>query len=199
MRAGASRRRRRGGEGGRLDGSGGGLRWWHTQVEAARSRRREKERDARENEESKVALDRASVSPSASLVVRRSLPVFLPRGRHTRALARGELHNSWPYYTPTAASPAYPLYRGPPPSPNPSCTTELSLRASTFSFFLAGVSLSRVHCTSPLYARAFNPMHTKESMCARAGKVYTVDKVGSDDEVYACVPKPSPSCSARRM
>lgn len=83
------------------------------------------------------------------------------------ALARGELHNSWPYYTPTAASPAYPLYRGPPPSPNPSCTTELSLRASTFSFFLAGVSLSRVHCTSPLYARAFNPMHTKESMCAR--------------------------------
>lgn len=78
MRAGASRRRRRGGEGGRLDGSGGGLRWWHTQVEAARRMRREKERDARENEESKVALDRASISPSASLAVRRSLSVLLP-------------------------------------------------------------------------------------------------------------------------
>lgn len=129
----------------------------------------EKERDARENEESKVALDRASVSPSASLVVRRSSfpSSFLGRAAY-EALARGELHNSWPYYTPTAASPAYPLYRGPPPSPNPSCTTELSLRASTFSYLLFPGSALVACIVRHRCMRVLLTLCIRKNLCVRA-------------------------------
>lgn len=116
------------------------------------------------------------------------------------ALARGELHNSWPYYTPTAASPAYPLSEG--RRRHRTLLAPLSLPSRALqpfpSFSLTRVSLSRVHCTSPCM-RVLLTLCIRKNLCVCVS-IHGVDKVGSDDEVYARVPSPpTPRAECRRI
>jgi len=73
-----------------------------------------------------VALDRMDISLSLSqFLVDSPYGSPSPSSSHLlayEALARGELHNSWPCYTPTTATPEDSLPEG-LRRPNPPCTT----------------------------------------------------------------------------
>lgn len=151
------------------EGSGGGT---HRYKEEKGEEKGEgkKERDARENEKSKVALDHASIYPHLRFS-RRTTPLFPPPSSWTayEALARGELHNSWSYYTPTAASPTYPLSEGRrrrhrtllPPNTLPSVCYNLLLLP------YQGQPYSRVHCMSPRMRVLLLTLCIRKNLCVR--------------------------------